>query len=247
MKGAVLPLLLLICVLFVQANKLTDHQKLKKLTSNLVNAIAEANTGKKYGSKWVPPLGKALEEVHKISSRRCFMLQYLVEKVVGLCPIQPVYKPACYPNCAPNPEAKVPPPGIVSPGFINAYPDGSYFPWCYPPGCPSLCNPPYCYPCVAPFCNPQCLPPRCNPPCKPPYCSLPPNCWHPNCPQKCEAPHCIPGNVEDTSTCVPPYCPPPIDCQPPYCPTLFKPTSRTVNMGQCPMRDLASGVMGQFG
>ncbi|KAI8037168.1 hypothetical protein M5D96_009915 [Drosophila gunungcola] len=73
----------------VQLSSSQDHLKLKKLTSDLISAIAEANSGKKYGSQWVPSLGKALEEVYTTSSRRCFLFRSLTKKVETLCPKPP--------------------------------------------------------------------------------------------------------------------------------------------------------------
>ncbi|XP_017049683.1 leucine-rich repeat extensin-like protein 3 [Drosophila ficusphila] len=255
MCGAFRLLLLLMCVLFGQAKNQSDHAKLKRLTSDLVNAIAEANSGKKYGTEWVSGLGQALEEVQRTSSQRCFMLGILIKKVTKLCPAPPSYLPDCYPSCyspskpppppPPPPPATPPPPtgsGIIAPphpSYDLQYPDGSYFPWCYMPFCPTICTAPFCYPCVAPHCDPSCVPPSCYPPCNPPHCEHAPTCWHPYCPKDCKAPKCVPGNEVATQSCVPPYCPPPINCQKPYCPRIYRPVARTL-MGHCPMHDIAN-------
>ncbi|XP_052841449.1 uncharacterized protein LOC128255752 [Drosophila gunungcola] len=261
MNRAIWRLLLLICLVGVQLSSSQDHLKLKKLTSDLISAIAEANSGKKYGSQWVPSLGKALEEVYTTSSRRCFLFRSLTKKVETLCPKPPTYLPSCYP-CAkpkPKPKPKPPPPSRAKgpefhppphPSYELVYPDGTYFPWCYMPFCPTICQPPYCYPCILPNCDPKCVPPWCYPPCKPPACQLPPTCWQPFCPDPCVFPRCIPGNSEKsvTPSCVAPYCPPPIDCSPPYCPKMIKPvTNKNVNIislrtGMCPMRDILRRV-----
>ncbi|EDX06001.1 GD10474 [Drosophila simulans] len=62
-------LLFMICLLRAQPSWTLDYLKLKKLTADLVNAIAEANSGRKYGTEWVPSLGQALEEKWSFSAR----------------------------------------------------------------------------------------------------------------------------------------------------------------------------------
>nr|XP_017002007.2 extensin [Drosophila takahashii] len=252
MNGTLLRLFLLICLLCAPLIRSQDHLKLKKLTSDLVSAIAEANSGRKYGADWVPILGKTLEEVHATSSRRCFIFKILAKKVEAFCPKPPIYHPPCYPSCKPPPRPPPPPPapppspgtGIVAPphpSFELVYPDGSYFPWCYMPFCPTICKRPYCYPCKQPDCDPNCVPPTCYPPCKEPACVLPPTCWPPYCPDPCTAPQCIPGKeMGFMRSCLPPYCPPPMNCELPYCPKIYKPRSaRTLfRTGLCPMRDI---------
>ncbi|XP_037714164.1 leucine-rich repeat extensin-like protein 3 [Drosophila subpulchrella] len=262
MNGAVLLFSLLICLLCAPLNRSQDILKLKKLTSDLVNAIAEANSGKKYGTEWVPALGRTLEEVHRTSSRRCFMFKLLVKKVENFCPKPPTYFPTCYPSCnpppppppAPPPPPPPPPPSpSPSPGpgkefvapphpsFELVYPDGTYFPWCYMPFCPTICQRPYCYPCMLPDCDPNCVPPMCYPPCTYPGCELPPTCWPPYCPEPCVHPKCIAGDSFGAMrSCVPPYCPPPMNCHEPYCPRVYRPVSgRTfIRTGLCPMRDI---------
>ncbi|XP_043641320.1 leucine-rich repeat extensin-like protein 3 isoform X1 [Drosophila teissieri] len=260
MYGKFRLLLLMICLLWAQLCRTQDHLKLKKLTSDLVNAIAEANSGRKYGAEWVPSLGQALEEVHITSSRRCFLFDILAHKVNKLCPKPPeYYPPPSYTRPKPPPPPPKPPPPPPSPSEVTSttasfqppvhisdgleYPDGSYFPWCYMPYCPTICHPPYCYPCRSPHCDPKCVPPDCYPPCKEPGCRLPPTCWPPYCPSPCTSPKCIPGNIEGRmASCVPPYCPPPMNCQKPYCPKIYKPVAARslFKFGACPMRDIVS-------
>ncbi|XP_033153173.1 extensin [Drosophila mauritiana] len=264
-------LLFMICLLRAQPSWTQDHLKLKKLTADLVNAIAEANSGRKYGTEWVPSLGQALEEVHITSSRRCFLFKILAKKVELLCPRPPPYRPPSRPKRRPSPTPPPPPPPppppttpsiplkalsttttttttedpFMPPSALSdglEYPDGSYFPWCYMPHCPTICQPPYCYPCRSPHCDPKCVPPDCYPPCKEPGCTLPPTCWPPYCPSPCTSPLCIPGNLGRMASCLPPYCPPPMNCQKPYCPKIYKPPqARSIlRFGACPLRDIVS-------
>ncbi|XP_039483473.1 WASH complex subunit 3 isoform X3 [Drosophila santomea] len=111
MNGKFRLLLLMTCLLWAQLCRTQDHLKLKKLTADLVNAIAEANSGKKYGAEWVPSLGQALEEVHITSSRRCFLFDILAHKVQKLCPKPPQYYPPPSSNRPkPKPPPRPPPP-----------------------------------------------------------------------------------------------------------------------------------------
>ncbi|XP_032306771.1 uncharacterized protein LOC26514949 isoform X2 [Drosophila ananassae] len=92
MKGSLSHLLIVTVSLWVKVSTANDALKLKKLNEDLIKAIAEANAGTKYGVGWVPNLGKALEEVHTTSSKRCFILLALVGLLLSEnCP-SPAYE-----------------------------------------------------------------------------------------------------------------------------------------------------------
>lgn len=229
-------------LIYIHLSATQDQLKVKKLTSKLISAIADANSGKRYGSGWVPSLGRALEEVQARSSRRNFIFGVLIVTVIGFCPPPPEYSDDACPCPKPVPSPVERPPR-QSEDIV--YPDGTYFPWCYPPHCPSVCDPPYCYPCKAPHCDTKCVPPNCYPPCKKP-CVLPPTCWPPHCPNPCKPPKCI-AAVERTARCVQPYCPPPRTCVRPYCPKMLSPRTRRgqntkKRTARCPMQDIIDSL-----
>ncbi|KAH8267142.1 hypothetical protein KR018_010829, partial [Drosophila ironensis] len=264
----------LLCFVALVKGKASDHAKLKALTQELITAISEASSGKKYGNAWVPPFAFALEEVYRSATRRCFHFSLSISIVFNFCPRPPQYQP--YPNRKPgNRESQGPPgdpgpagnpggntrpppyypppyypfpPGYPKPpldvSFELAYPDGSYFPWCYPPECPTNCHPPDCYICALPNCDPTCVPPVCFPPCQPPFCLRAPTCYPPWCPKPCVLP-CVEGKNEGSNepNCVPPYCPPPRTCTSPYCPKLHRTKTKAQGgSGVCPLRDIGNKI-----
>ncbi|KAH8267144.1 hypothetical protein KR018_010831, partial [Drosophila ironensis] len=221
-----------------QKPRTSDHAKLKQLHLEVLTAISEATAGTKYGSAWVPDLGKVLVAIHHHHVSGCINFSELLEAIKNSCP-----KPAqYYPETPAKPTAKPTP-----------------HPWAFPYSFPWWLNPPtttattaattaepppprdpeealnieydLTYPDNSYF--PWCYPPDCPPICHEPYCY---HCVEPHCDPECKPPHCYPPcklpHCQRAPTCWPPYCPVPCklpcvagivdktkgSCVPPFCP-----------------------------